>query len=290
VGGPFDSAWLKWGQAVVHAHDLYAELNLLAAGNEHLCETRTEYDAKRHCLSLRITAVAQPPPKLSLMLGDVVHNYRSCLDHVAWTVVQRGRFWPVLTDDEKASVYFPLCATRDAFNASLVRTVSKKGKVQKRAKLPGVRRADGAIIRRYQPYKRGKRNLHLHTLHALASFSNEDKHRAIWPVFMVPIGGRVYVGEPRDCTITRPVEAIRAFPLEIGAEVHCVYVRKTGPNPDIEMEPHLTVEPAVTPEISLREWLTQTRSFIYQLLREFGSPPVDKLEALSVLRIVQIPR
>ncbi|HLF68557.1 MAG TPA: hypothetical protein VI503_04375, partial [Gaiellaceae bacterium] len=66
-------------------------------------------------------------------------------------------------------------------------------------------------------------------------------------------------------------------------------VRKTGPNPYMKMQPHLTVHPAVTPRVSVREWLTQTRSFVYQLLRDFAEPPRRTFQDLGVLKIVDIP-
>lgn len=155
MADPFDSAWLKWGRAVLHAHDLFDEINALQLTEENFCKTRTQYEPKRHCLSLRVDWIADPPPILSVKLGDVVHNYRSCLDHIAWALVGRGKTPPPLIDDfEQAGVYFPICSTRDEFNTCL-EPVIKKGRIVRRAKLPGVRLADSAIVRRYQPYQRG---------------------------------------------------------------------------------------------------------------------------------------
>jgi hypothetical protein len=290
MADPFDSAWLKWGRAVLHAHDLFDEINALHLTEENFCKTRTQYEPKRHCLSLRVDWIADPPPILSVKLGDAVQNYRSCLDHIAWALVGRGKTPPPLIGEfEQAGVYFPICNTRDEFNASL-KSVIKRGQIIKRAKLPGVRIADSAIVRRYQPYRSGKRGLELHTFAILETLSNRDKHREIWPILVVPQGGMVFTWPPEDCVITRTDAGTRAYPLELDAEVHRVFVRKTGPNPYMKMQPHLTVHPAVTPRITVREWLTQTRSFAYQLLRELAEPPRGALEDLGVTpKIVKIP-
>jgi hypothetical protein len=291
MADPFDSAWLKWGQAVLHAHDLYDKINTLDLSGEDFCKIGTEYDAKRHCLSTRVAWIADPLPTLSVTLGDVVNNYRSCLDHIAWTLVGRGTTPPMqLNDWEQAGIYFPICNTRDEFNASLV-TITKKGRTVKRAKLPGVRIADRAIVRRYQPYIRGKRNLDLHVLAALDTLARQDKHREIWPILVIPQGqgGFVLAWPPQDCTETRRPSSIKSLPLQVGTEIHCVYVCKTGPNPRMQVHPHLTVEPAITPRITVREWLAQTRGFIYGLLREFADPPLGTLEELGVLDVVTIP-
>jgi hypothetical protein len=236
-------------------------------------------------LILRVVKIAEIPIQCSPKLGDVVHNYRSCLDHVAWALVMRGRRPPhILSESQANGVYFPICATREEFN----RDVDLAKRPKKRPKLPGVLRADTALVRRYQPYQRGKSRLHLHTLTILAALSNDDKHRTILPIFTVPQGGVLYAGDARDCSITRIPAQVRTRPLKVGTEIHRIYVRKTGPNPHMEMEPHLIAEPAITPQVPLREWLTQTRSTIFQLLREFSDPPIARLESLGVGDIVDL--
>jgi len=123
------------------------------------------YDAKRHCIHL-IAEVTEPFPRIwGTLLGDVIHNYRSCLDHVAWALYKRGRT-PNLPEWQERLVYFPITAERERFNACL------KGK---RAKLPGVRRKDIAKVRRCQPYIVGKSRVHRHPLTVLDALANTDK-------------------------------------------------------------------------------------------------------------------
>jgi hypothetical protein len=60
-----------------------------------------------------------------------------------WALYKRGTT-PNLSKSQERGVYFPIAVTREQFNGWLT---------GKRPKLPGVRRADIGVVRRYQPYK-----------------------------------------------------------------------------------------------------------------------------------------
>src|SRR5207249_4201368 len=110
VRGPFDSAWFKWSRGVVHTKAFEAEVERLARDpdiNPKLTLT-AEYDAKRHGFIPTITSMDPPPLEWSLTLGDIVHNYRSCLDHVAWALYQRGRRVGTLTTRQERRIGFPI--------------------------------------------------------------------------------------------------------------------------------------------------------------------------------------
>jgi hypothetical protein len=280
VAGPFDSAWLKWGWAVVHAQALQVDISTYMADvdPESLITTRTEYDAKRHCIILRVDRIRPPPRRWGLRLGDIAINFRSCLDHLAWAVVSRGKTPPMgLNTWRRNGIYFPICASNDDFNAALVATPKK------RSKLPGVRIADVAVIRRYQPYNRGKTRVPIQCLTPLSRIANDDKHREIRTVWSAPdVGGWLEHGTAVDCQITRiPQRAVRAI-LDVNAEIHRVYVRKTGPNPDVYMEAHLVIKPVIDGPLWLDDWLAKTASHISLLLSEFAEPP-DEISSLGIV-------
>jgi hypothetical protein len=258
----FESAWLKWGWAAKHAKALDSEIQAYARHSERkrLLTTRTDYHPQRHCMILSVESIEPLPAQWGLLLGDVINNLRSCLDHVAWAVVQRGRT-PNLNDRQARGVYFPLASKPEDFKSCLP------------PNLPGVRRADIAIIRRYQPYARGKRNLKRHAFTPLPKLSSDDKHRTVQPLLMLPTGGGVKVYQPTDCVVTRTPVRARRVRLEIGAEIQRVYVRKTGPNPKMNMEPELIAQPALNKGHWLLDWLTQSISFAGRMLREFAEPP-----------------
>ena len=271
AAGPFDSAWLKWGRAVIHAHALEADIEAAAAdiGAHGLLLGVRKYDPKRHGFSVYVTAVAPLPVTWGLLLGDVANNYRSALDHLAWAIVGRGRH-PNLTKQEAKRVYFPIANTRKDFNAS-VKTM-----------LIGARRADRAIVRRYQPYLSGDRKKPFHCFAILASLCNDDKHRAIRPVPMMVTQSAFQVTKMRDCILSPdPRRRVgRTKPLEVGTEIGLLRVRKTGPDPQVEVQPSLFAQPAVNDRVPVDTWLAVTRNETAALLYEFAPPPLSSLAEL----------
>jgi len=98
-------------------------------------------------------------------------------------------------------------------------------------KLPGVRRADIAIVRRYQPYIHEKRKAPNHVFQVLEDLSNADKDQAIQPLVPVPESGSYeLLSEPQDCTITRFGGRVKRTTLKEGTELGRIYVRRKGRN------------------------------------------------------------
>src|SRR5258705_166104 len=127
--GLFDDPWAKWAWAMSHARTLEDEINDLADNPQPLIFGVGQYDSKRHGFRLVALTVDPLPLRWSLILGDIVHGYRSCLDHLAWALVQRGHT-PNLSEKKAKLVYFPVATERTVFNKQIV------------SMLPGVRRAD----------------------------------------------------------------------------------------------------------------------------------------------------
>jgi hypothetical protein len=269
----FDSAWLKWAWAARYADTLQTDIAEFIGSVDpaELVTSRTEYDATRHCVVLRVDTFQPPPRRWGLRLGDVAHNFRSALDHVAWALVTRGRTPPdVLTAAEQRGVYFPICATNKDFNSMVFPPGNR------RSRLPGAHRRDIAIVRRYQPYSRGESKASIQCLTPLARLASADKHREIQPIWSSPdVGGWVNHGAPVDCEITRVPDKARREVIAAGSEIHRIYVRKTGPNPDIHMEAQLAVRPMIEGPFWLDDWLRKTATHIGLMLAEFADPPDD---------------
>jgi hypothetical protein len=267
----FTSAWLKWGWAVVEAEALKADLKAFALNTERegLVTASHQYDAQHHCFRIRVATIREIPERVSLRLGNVVHNYRSCLDNVAWALVARGRRAGSLTESQESRVAFPLAKERKDFNSAI------------NNRLPGARHADIALVRRYQPYRRGK-TLYRHALAVLATLSNLDKHREIQPVWVIPTGGTYEVTDVTDCVVTRTPKLAQTRPLQVGTEITRIYVRKTGPDPDIQVYFELSGIPALNERLGLQEWLDQTRGYIVTLLQELGDPPLEEMLGLGL--------
>jgi hypothetical protein len=264
VADVFESAWLKWAWGVVDANVLADNVNTFASQPEFQMPIlmRQDYDARRHCIVVTVADVAKPlfPPLWGLLLGAAVYNFRCALDHVAWTLYKRGRT-PNLSPGRERQVYFPISDSRAKFNASL------------KTKLPGVRRADIAKVRRCQPYIKGKRNLDRHVLWVLDELGRLDRHRTIQPVVPVPDRSAYDIGEQTDCIYRRTSVRNPRSILEPGAELTRLYVKRTGPEPYIDVQPHFTIDPAVKARLTLQEFLTRTMRAISLILYEFAEPP-----------------
>jgi hypothetical protein len=261
----FDGAWLKWGRAVVHAQTLQGHLNTIGTeeGDEPTFAVRTEYQPKRHGFAVVITDIDPMPPIWGLLLGDIANNLRSALDQLAWAVVTRGRTPPeTLSERRQRQIYFPISKGRDEFNAALS------------SKLPGATRADIARVRRSQPYHHPSR-ARWSALLQLAEINAADKHRTIQPVWAIPVTTDIEVTHQRDCVLTRQETAGKRKALRVDAELGFVRVRKTGPDPYVEVTPHLTAEPAFNEYTVLREWLKISIGWIQLLLYEFSELPDD---------------
>jgi hypothetical protein len=102
----------------------------------------------------------EPPPRLSVILGDCVHNLRSFLDHIAWQLVLANDETP----DEKTS--FPIWdrPPRDGtFRPPSCRGMSNDAL---------------ALVERMQPYHEQDRAPE-HVLSFIRELSNTDKHRTL---------------------------------------------------------------------------------------------------------------
>lgn len=275
--GDFDSAWLKWGRGVVHTQALDREITAEMKNFEarHPYTASTEYHPKRHCVALRIHTIDSLPVHLGLLLGDVANNYRSSLDQLAWALVTT-RGVRALSSKHEGSIYFPLAASEKDFESHLVSSVYLSDR-------------DKRIVRRYQPFwntdrsrRHSESKLHRHCLTVLSKINRDDKHKAIRPVWAWPIGGKLLVGDVTDCTVTRVPQRARGIVLQPGAEIQRIYVKKTGPNPDVYMEAHLAVEPSLDGRITLNSWLTETTLHIRNLLLRFAKPP-EEINSLWII-------
>jgi hypothetical protein len=262
--GVFDSAWLKWAGGMIEARVLGDSVSTFVAayGTGHTMPMilRSEYDPKRRCVVVTVAACESPfPPLWGIFLGNIVHTFRSALDHVAWALYKQGRT-PNLGASKERQVYFPIAATRADFNASLDR------------KLPGVGRKERAIVRRCQPFRAGKR-VSEHVLWVLDELSREDKHRAIRFVNAVPDSVGIEVVAQSDCVYRRMAKNTPRAVLEPGVELARVYVRKTGPDPMVEVRPEFRIDASVTARLTLESFLRQTPTVVSRVLYAFAEPP-----------------
>jgi hypothetical protein len=269
----FDSAWLKWSHGVGHAQALDADIDAfdVAGHADPLRGVRAEYHPKRHGFAVVATDVAVVPAQWGLVLGDVAHNYRSALDHLAWAIVRRGRTPPnVLSESQQTAVQFPIAEGRRQFNDSLER------------RLPGARPRDVAKVRRRQPYQyRSQWRRRRHFLTVLAALNNSDKHRTLQPIWTQPTRIDIEIRRMQDCSVPRIGWTRRATPLEVGSEIAFIRARKLGSRPGLDLRVRTTGEPSIGNRIPVKTWIAQCAAFTVLTLREFSEPPqgvIDQAE------------
>lgn len=156
--------------------------------------------------SLRITE--QPDPMLAVVAGDVIHNVRSALDHIAVALAPRERRY-------KAS--FPI-ETRNIWAKKGRRYIDSDPQSRKRWRSSTQGMAPGAIaiLKRLQPYQESTPDKA--ALALLSRLENADKHRQLTILTMgltdITIWGTAR-GRTKELTIERPDH----FVTEDGAEL-----------------------------------------------------------------------
>jgi len=114
------------------------------------------------------------PFEFSALIGDIAHNLRCALDHLAWHLVQSS---PVTLKAEERNIYFPIFEDASEY---------RKGKMRK---IQGMTDAAIQAIDDIQPYGRldkanpqaGIGNLALYWLSAI---NIQDKHRLLIPAWL----------------------------------------------------------------------------------------------------------
>jgi hypothetical protein len=102
-----------------------------------------------------------------VILGDCVHNLRSCLDHLIWQVTLLDGGTP------DGDTQYPIASKPEA---QFERMANRR--------IPGVSAKHRAMVKKTQPYHRGN-SAPVHPLSVLADLSNTDKHQVVHTAYNV---------------------------------------------------------------------------------------------------------
>jgi hypothetical protein len=163
----------------------------------------------------------KPPERLGVILGDVLHNVRSALDHLVWQLV-------LLNGGE------PKGGARG--NAFPIAMKCDQWKTAQGQHLAGVAEGHREVIEKTQPYKQGSRASETYFAW-LKSLSDTDKHQVVHPVLAVMHDDPV---EAVSFNVTRgPGRVIKKqfqqVLFEHGAELLRCKVKPLTPDTDVEM-------------------------------------------------------
>jgi hypothetical protein len=244
----------KIRRAKQHFEFLKEEIAGLGSGEIKLTTFRTELKPNaENTLWTVVESVTEPPLYLATVVGDIVHNLRSSLDHLVFELAFLGLRGKALPTNKVA---FPASTTRANWESPYVQGLLLAGVMKKhRAMLykaqPCYRRKDSPTNPR--TIRRRKRSA-ITDLHKLW---NEDKHRMLQPVVVAPYGIKPRISGFVDCSPAGEPRLNLGFlgrPLEVDTEVVSVPIRVTGPNP------HMDVEVEIGCEIGFRNGLPTVKA------------------------------
>lgn len=170
--------------------------------------------------------VKPPPPRLSAIVGDVLHNLRSALDHLAWALVERAGGKP------GRHTFFPLCDTEGQWLADVEHR--RRGD-DRPSPLTGIDPGSPiwTFIQEVQPYKGAA---YANALRGMRILSNADKHRTllITGVYPDPDDFAAIIKWNPDAVLRRH-EILLApdQPLKDGTKVAALNFDPSKPDPEV---------------------------------------------------------
>jgi len=255
VDHPLDGCRAKLDRAHAHLRTLDAQIPAFLDSKPHVYRGEIDREASRY--RVRVYIRRQPPLRWSAIVGDLVHNLRSALDHLVWQLVILNGSTP--GDNHQ----FPILSSPQPKKfARLTAEVSPLA---------------AAVIERVQPYNGGD-GVDAHTLTALRELSNEDKHRVILPTATaIPVDalkkrGSFELMAARDVGEIEGMEVVGDKPLKNGEEVMSAAIEITGPNPEIQMKGDLPFDVAFGKHMVSMTGLAQVNGSVYavfELLKPF---------------------
>ena len=220
------SAFLKSERARKQLRDLQSAIHRYREHKPYGMTAAVEQQRGESDYVFRFQVNRPIPDSFVLIIGDIVHNLRSALDHAIWALYVAR--WPSYNG---TNLYFPITDTKAAFDAATKRHIKAVGKRR------------GAIIGDIQPYETGS-----DALTALHAIDIVEKHRAIniLGATASPTSLRVKYG--RAGLVLGPGEQmpISVIPAERrivdGAEAYRLPLKRLGPNPQVEVSSEWDVQ------------------------------------------------
>lgn len=157
-----------------------------------------------HIFTIRITERRRCPPEWGVILGEIVHDIRSALDHLIWQLVIYATDKPPAENDKTQFPIFLTAARFQSNRSSMLKGVSKKA---------------ASLIESFQPFATGENTSS--PLWHLNQLSNIDKHRVIHLA-----GGSVHTYNFSFPPLANPARVERQELRECGAFEHNAVLMK----------------------------------------------------------------
>lgn len=248
---------LRLDRALQHLQSLESEVGRWLEKRPY--RTFTQLDAERGEKFVCVEVLEQPPLKLSLIIGDCLHNLHSALDNLVYELALSHHGGGPLPDEIADSSAFPIYCYEEDFLAR-----KKNGDLSPRSglhKIRGIAPAAQTIIQELQPYHRGD-DCFMDDLWILNELSNVDKHRLPHLAIAVP------ESEPTIVSMDPGVTDVYFIYGPIKDRAPVVRYRYSG-NPDAEVQVDLdgTLSVGFEPGTATLNLLTASRNL--RMLRDY---------------------
>lgn len=191
-------------------------------------------DAPKYFLyQARLLVFKDPPLRLSVLLGEIVHNLRSALDHLACELVEAHGSRPL----RKAA--WPISLTENDWLKRIEWPRNATGK-----RIPGPlhglsRTSDAwAYVKRAQPYQRGKAGARREPLAELNRLSRIDKHSVVHASYVYPGTSvfEMFTWDTRAHFVTGRLLLKPGQPLKHDTPLADFAFARTGPEPNMRVK------------------------------------------------------
>jgi hypothetical protein len=216
---PLEACHAKLDRAEQHLDQLRAEVGNFLAGEPQT--TVIEFDAKSGQGRITLSVRARPPITWSVIVGEIVHDWRSALDQLATRLIRR------LFLRRSPRLRFPIYADPVKYNAAFG------------GKLDGLQ-TYRTILDGLQPYNRGA-GYPTHPLWLLYDLSNIDKHEAIHFLGSVAVRSALGIGELNGWNITN-LSVRNVTTAYQGAVIATFQLAQTAPGAVLEVRPDLAFD------------------------------------------------
>jgi len=279
----FDDAWLKLGWGFEHAKRAIIEIDEYQNSQNETTggvSLGYKYDSKANLFTMRVDDLVPIPKRFSLLIGDVLHCYRSALDAAVWAAVQRGSKFNALDEYHRRNVSFPDILRLGELPAKYTTLEDRFERNTLPEKAPGVLKEDARVLRLAQRFDLAESDRIVQPLALLTEKNNIDKHKALEVLGRKSAGMTINVADQLDCVVNRIEARPGGDVLEVGTELAYIHVTPTGLFPRVRVQatfPH-AVALEYVPEIS--SFLNDIGKMVQDVLLEFSeAPPNDQLLA-----------
>ena len=270
MSGPEPSYLLKFQRALKHMQELNSAIEGWVTDPDHYESFFDPNPDSTDELFLKVTAKeplrAYP---ISLILGDVIQDFRSSLEHLAFALALAHT--KPMTDEIARNSQFPIVGDVNS------KGVAGSGEVMfdsQRAKLIGAIHPDAqAIIKFFQPYQSGA-PFREHPLWWLSELPNIDKHRLVH-VVVTSIDGIDFFPERSNEWQQPESGAVGFYPWRaITRETVVARIRRSAffreGKMDVKIRPSLTIALPGEPAQSVSDVLGDIRRTIETIFGQAG--------------------